>query len=49
MILNEIGVIGNGSNPYCKANESSDKIIHANTDYTNRFGFEISEYKKKKH
>ena len=33
-ILNEIGVTGDGSKTYCKANKSCDGIIDKNTEYT---------------
>ena len=46
MTLNEVGVIGDGNNTYCKANKICDEIIDENTEYTKRLGFKILEKEK---
>ena len=43
--LNEIRVLGHGINTSCKTNKICDEIIHKNTEYTKRLGFQITEKK----
>lgn len=43
VVLKEIGILGNGSETYEKANRSKDEIIDDNRVYSERLGYTLSE------
>ena len=46
VVLNEIGILGDGSDTYERANRSKEEIIDDNRIYSERLGYKLSEKEK---